>query len=239
MRWKLVLIFAPFLAASVIWGALEHHAAAYVAGWLGGGAAGAILALRDAPPAYLQTWGDGDAGERATHNVLTKLGWELIEDVDHDGGNFDHILVGPPGIFLLDSKNWTGVTSIVDGTPRLARRHDPESSAAWTAGVKSSILAASAEISRELRARTGRRVWVNAVVVFWNEFPEALVETERLTYVHGSRLLQLLQDRPARLNARAVSTIANVAKRKPDSTVSSEQSDRRCRPVLASRQARS
>lgn len=100
IRWKLLLVFAPFIAASVVWGLVEHHAAAYLAGWLGGGAAGAILALRDAPPAYLQTWGDGDAGERATHNVLTKLGWELIEDVDHGRGNCDHILVGPPGIFL-------------------------------------------------------------------------------------------------------------------------------------------
>ncbi len=144
----------------MVCGLLEHHAAAYIAGWLGGGAAGAILALRNTPPAYLQTWGDGDAGKRATHKVLAELGWELIEDVDRGRGNYDHILIGPPGIFLIHSKNWTGVTSIVDGHPKLARRHDPESRNAWTGGVKSSVLAASAEISRELRACTGRRVWV-------------------------------------------------------------------------------
>jgi hypothetical protein len=126
IRWKLLLVFGPFIAASVIWGVLEHHGAAYLAGWLGGGSAGALLALRDSPPAYIQTWGDGDAGERRTHNVLAQLGWELIEDVDNGRGNYDHILVGPPGVFLLDSKNWTSVTSIVDGRPKLARRHDPD-----------------------------------------------------------------------------------------------------------------
>jgi hypothetical protein len=57
------------------------------------------------PRPYVQTWGDGDAGERRTHKVLAQLGWELIEDVDNGRGNYDHILVGPSGVFLLDSKN--------------------------------------------------------------------------------------------------------------------------------------
>lgn len=192
VRWKLLLVFGPFITASVIWGLLEHHSAAYVAGWLGGGAAGALLALRDSPPAYLQTWGDGDDGERRTHNVLAQLGWKLIEDVGNGRGNYDHILVGPPGVFLLDSKNWTGVTSIVDGHPKLARRHDPEADPK-VARTRDAVLAASAELSRTIRARTGRVVWVSAVVVFWNEFPDGVVESDRLTYVHGSRLLELLR----------------------------------------------
>jgi hypothetical protein len=53
-------------------------------------------------------------------------------------------------------------------------------------------------------------VWVSAVVVFWNEFPEGVAESDRLTYVHGSRLLQFLKDRPERLNSEAVTAISNA-----------------------------
>jgi nuclease-like protein len=209
IRWKLLLVFGPFIAASVIWGLLEHHGAAYLAGWLGGGAAGALLALGDSPPAYLQTWGDGDAGERRTHRVLVQLGWELIEDVDNGRGNYDHILVGPPGVFLLDSKNWTGITSIVDGAPKLARRHDPQAGPDM-ARTRNAVLAASAELSRTIRARTGRGVWVSAVVVFWNEFPDGLVESDRLTYVHGSRLLEFLESRPVQLAPVVVAAVSDA-----------------------------
>ena len=88
IRWKLLLVFGPIVFASFVWGFIERHQAAYLAGWLGGMAAAAMLALADTPPAYLQTWGDGDAGEWATHKVLSRLGWRLIEDVEHERGNY-------------------------------------------------------------------------------------------------------------------------------------------------------
>ena len=39
---------------------------------------------------------------------MPKLGpdWLVVHDVARsDGTNFDHIVVGPPGVFVLDSKN--------------------------------------------------------------------------------------------------------------------------------------
>jgi hypothetical protein len=127
--------------------------------------------------------------------------------VDNGRGNYDHILVGPPGVFLLDSKNWTGITSIVNGRPKLGRRHDPNADPRL-GRVRDAILGASAEISREILKRTGRRAWVNAVVVFWNEFPDGLVEADRITHVHGARLLRFLEDQPAKLDPTTVAAVA-------------------------------
>jgi len=53
-------------------------------------------------------------------------------------------------------------------------------------------------------------VWVSAVVVFWTEFPDGLVESNRLTYVHGSRLLEFLQSRPLQLAPVVVAAVSDA-----------------------------
>lgn len=126
IRWKLLVVFGPIFFASLAIGFASHDPFVFVAGFFGGASAGAAIAVREQPPAHLQTWGDGYAGERATHHELNKLGWNLIDDVDAGRGNYDHLLVGPRGVFMLESKNFTGITSVKDDVPWLHRRHDPE-----------------------------------------------------------------------------------------------------------------
>lgn len=52
------------------------------------------------------------------------------------------------------------------------------------------------------------RIRVQAVVVFWSEFPEGLVEDDRCVFIEGPRLRKWLPDRPDRLNEAAVKEIA-------------------------------
>ena len=61
----------------------------------------------------------GAEGEAATAKVLASLppGWAALHDVRWPGrrlANVDHVIVGPGGVFVIDSKNWTG-RIIVDG----------------------------------------------------------------------------------------------------------------------------
>ena len=65
-----------------------------VVGWLVGGHARSL------------TWAWGAAGERDTAATLDALDetWACIHDVPRERGNWDHILVGPPGVLLLDTK---------------------------------------------------------------------------------------------------------------------------------------
>lgn len=60
------------------------------------------------------------AEERTAYalDALTCLGYRQLNDVSWPGtraGNIDHLLVGPSGVFVLDSKGWRGEVQIRDG----------------------------------------------------------------------------------------------------------------------------
>jgi Nuclease-related domain len=66
----------------------------------------------------------GAIGEEATAmelSVLTAKGWTVFHDVRWPGRSFanvDHVVIGAPGIFVIDSKNWNGRIAIRDGVLR-------------------------------------------------------------------------------------------------------------------------
>jgi hypothetical protein len=65
----------------------------------------------------------GAEGEQATAGALTVLpaGWTALHDVRWPNrrlANIDHIVVGPGGIFVIDSKNWSGHISVEHGRLR-------------------------------------------------------------------------------------------------------------------------
>lgn len=62
----------------------------------------------------------GAEGETATAAVLAALppGWTAIHDARWPSrrlANIDHVLVGPGGIFVIDSKNWSGRIALEGG----------------------------------------------------------------------------------------------------------------------------
>jgi hypothetical protein len=69
-----------------------------------------------------RNWQRGARGERRTARQLRRLtrhGWIVLHDLAVPGSdaNADHLVVGPGGIFLLDSKNWHGrLAFTADGT---------------------------------------------------------------------------------------------------------------------------
>jgi len=76
-----------------------------------------------------RAWRDGASGERATARLLRRLhrhGYAVFHDVAIPGtpANGDHLLIGPPGVLLVDSKRYTGqVTQAPDG--RVWHNHYP------------------------------------------------------------------------------------------------------------------
>jgi hypothetical protein len=201
-------VLGPTFLAAVVWGLSEHSGAAFIAGFIAGGTATIFIAAREYAPTYVETWGQGHQGERNTRRVLEDLGWPFVEDVDCGRGNYDHLAVGPPGVFMLESKNLTGITEIRDGVAWLRRRHDPDGDKPLR--IESTALRASAELSRAITSQTSHRLWVQAVVVFWNDFPEGLVESGRIVFVHGRRLRGYLQGLPPKLDERRLGDIDEV-----------------------------
>lgn len=63
-------------------------------------------------------WEAGAAGEVLVAGRLAELeadGWRILHDVHWPGrpkANIDHVLVGPGGLLVIDSKNWSGRVAI-------------------------------------------------------------------------------------------------------------------------------
>jgi hypothetical protein len=196
----------PFLAAAV-WGISLHEPYSFLTGFAAGGIATIALWLREVAPPYVENWRQGAQGEAQTHGALAGCGWTVVEDIDTGRGNYDHVVVAPGGVFLLETKNLTGIAEIRDGRPLLRRRHDPTADRPLKT-LRPGLLAHAAAVSSEIHRRTGQRAWVDAVVVFWSEFPQGVVEANQVTYIHGSRLREWLAGRPARLKPEALAKIA-------------------------------
>jgi hypothetical protein len=76
----------------------------------------------------------GAAGELATAAALAELsadGWVVLHDrLAPNGGNIDHLLVGPGGMVVVDSKSWTGEVTVSRGDLRVAGRNRSAQAAA-------------------------------------------------------------------------------------------------------------
>jgi hypothetical protein len=69
--------------------------------------------LRFQPSPDTRAWRRGASGERRTAALLARLeqhGWVVLHDLAVPGSraNLDHLLIGPPGIFVIDSKRYRG-----------------------------------------------------------------------------------------------------------------------------------
>jgi Nuclease-related domain len=114
MPWRL----AAVIAAGGLAGTLAHGAGPRVAGPAAAVAAGVVgWLLRFRVSADTAAWRRGAREERRTARALRPLlraGWTVLHDVaiPDSRANGDHLLIGPPGVFLVDSKAWHGHISL-------------------------------------------------------------------------------------------------------------------------------
>jgi Nuclease-related domain len=232
IRKYVILVFGPLILAGVAGGIAAGNRWSWVAGAMFGLGVGAGIVIRESPPAYIENWEIGADGERKTAQALAELGrqWTVLHDIDSGLGNYDHVLVGPAGVFVLDSKNPLGEAHIRDGAPWLRRRHDPEADrpARW---LRASALDGARRLHRQLERQTKHVPWVNAVTVLWCPFPEQLSQTGRHVIVHGSQLAAWLTSLPVTLKpaelhryATAVQALAAASETRPKAVTPSSDS---------------
>ncbi len=178
--------------------------------WGFGFAAGASIAMmigiREFPPGYITNWEDGAQGEEWTAKELrplSKQGWMVMHDLRDkrgDGkGNFDHVLVGPSGVFLLDSKSWPGITTIENGLPTLRRHEDPDLPAHVYEFLPGRQRAAATRLNKALKAETRIAVWVTPVVVVWGGFPQKQVSHDGVVFIRGDLVCAWIREQPVKL----------------------------------------
>ena len=110
LAWRAPLVAAAGVAVQI----LVAEAGLPRAG-LVGLAVAALVAwrLRFRPSEQARSWQRGAAGERRTARVLDRLtrdGFVVFHDLAVPGSdaNVDHLVIGPTGLFVIDSKQWTG-----------------------------------------------------------------------------------------------------------------------------------
>jgi hypothetical protein len=110
LAWRAPLVAAAGLAS----GLLAAQAGLPPAGLLGVAVAAlASWRLRFRPSEQARSWQRGAHGERRTARLLDRLtrdGYVIFHDLAVPGSpaNLDHLVIGPTGLFVIDSKQWTG-----------------------------------------------------------------------------------------------------------------------------------
>jgi hypothetical protein len=114
--WTRTLVWrAPLVAAAGLTGHMLAAQAGLSRAGLVGLVAAALLGwrLRFRPSEQARTWRRGAHGEQQTARRLDRLtrdGYVVFHDLAVPGSlaNLDHLVIGPTGVFVIDSKQWTG-----------------------------------------------------------------------------------------------------------------------------------
>jgi len=137
----------------------------------------------------------GAAGERKTEKALKRLerkGWAVKHDIQRGGrANLDHVVTGPAGVFLLETKNLAGTIAFENGVLVARQFDDPDEVYLYTS-LAPRLLGQAKELSSRLRTDGQRGPWVTAVTVIWGHFPAELVGHENVVYIAGDRLADWL-----------------------------------------------
>jgi Nuclease-related domain len=110
LPWRVAATLAIGTGGGVL-GSLLAPRLGLVLGGLAAVAAGWGLRFRPSPDAV--AWRRGAAGERRTAQLLDPLerhGWAILHDLAIPGSraNLDHLVIGPGGVFVIDSKQYRG-----------------------------------------------------------------------------------------------------------------------------------
>jgi hypothetical protein len=132
---------------------------------LAGLAAAALVGwrLRFRPSTQARAWRRGAHGERQTARLLDRLGrdgYQVFHDLAMPGSsaNIDHLVVGPSGVFVIDSKQWTGqVQQSADGLIWHNCHIHPPPERTGSVGSSAATRTARSARRRHVRPRPGRQ----------------------------------------------------------------------------------
>ncbi|APV51647.1 hypothetical protein BWI17_19285 [Betaproteobacteria bacterium GR16-43] len=146
-------------------------------------------------------------GEKVVGQYLDRLrseGYEILHDIPADGFNVDHLVIGPAGIFTIETKTWRkprrGDARVhFDGKNLLVGGHVPQRDPVAQARAQASWVA------RELEESTGRSYRVRPVVLFPGWWVEAAAGAQKDMWVLEPKALPgFLANEPRRLELEQI-----------------------------------
>jgi hypothetical protein len=169
-------------------------------------AAGWGLRFKPSPDAV--AWRRGAVGERRTARLLGQLelhGWAVLHDlaVPRSQANIDHLLIGPGGVFVIDSKQFRGRLQL-DPSGRLWHGSFP---------LAPALRAVSFEADQTAQVLTDPDVVVVPVMaIHGTQVPWGKVVMDGVRVVPARRLPSMLRQLPAVLGPERVAAVAGQAR---------------------------
>lgn len=182
----------------------------FMLGLFAGGFACIYGEFRYSVPWFIERHRQGALGENWTAAKLKPLeraGYEVWHDVPTEWGNWDHVVAGPNGIFLIDTKAWSGTLSI-DGDHLYVNRSS-DGSDDYRRDVGRPARRQAIDLKRSIEEFSGCRSWVQAVVCLWGRFDEGLVRGDNVTFIHGTRLGEWLRSQPTSIRREQIEAASN------------------------------
>lgn len=169
--------------------------------FFGGALFGILLAFRHTTPVSIAAWQEGALGEESTARqlrALQKEGWVVLHDLANGSANFDHVVIGPNGVFCLNSK-WSGYRLEADANGRMVGRHnDDQDIYQDVSGKIRRAKAEAAMLSERIATRCGTKVWVQPVIVWWGTVENGGRLIDNVGVVQGEYLADRLRAQKGR-----------------------------------------
>lgn len=164
-----------------------------------GGLIATFVAVRQSPPVGIASWEEGAFGEEETAKqlrLLEKEGWVVLHDLANGSANFDHVVIGPNGVFCLNSK-WSAYRLETGPEGRLVARHKYDEDLYQDIhGKVRRAKAEAAALSERIAQRCGTKIWVQPVIVWWGGWGDTEHGGRRVDgvgVVEGKRLAERLR----------------------------------------------
>jgi hypothetical protein len=205
LSWRVTVILGIGAGGGVLGRQLAPRLGLVVAA-LAVAAAGWGLRFRPSPDAV--AWRRGAAGERRTARLLDPLqrhGWAILHDVavPDSRANIDHLVIGPGGVFVIDSKHYRGRLQL-DPSGRLWHGCCP---------LTPTFRAVSFEADQAAQVLPDPGVAVVPIVaVHGARVPCGKVVMDGIPVVPAKRLPSMLRELPAVLGPERVAAVANQAR---------------------------
>jgi hypothetical protein len=203
--WRVAAILGIGVGGGVLGSLLASRLGLVVAA-LAAAATGWGLRFRPSPDAV--AWRRGAAGERRTARLLDPLerqGWAVLHDlaVPRSQANLDHLVIGPGGVFVIDSKQDLGRLQL-DPSGRLWHGRHPLTPTLQAVSF-------SADQAAQVLPDPGVAV-VPIVAVHGAQVPWGKVVVDGVPVVAARRLPSMLRALPAVLGPERVANLADQAR---------------------------
>ena len=145
----------------------------------------------------------GASGEEHVGALLDELaehGWRVIHDVSFGHGNVDHIMIGPPGVFTIETKSHPGpirVRRVHGATLSQARAQSSALEATTGLEAEPMIVYSRAWVDRPGARRRGVRVLPARMLIGYLEKREPVLSWGEVEHACGL-VAQALLERAAR-----------------------------------------